>query len=649
MKRVFYVLLILVLVGTAMLAFSSCGDSGELTYTLNEDRESYSVSGLGTHTGNHVYVSDTYNDLPVTGIGEFAFWRNEVIKNITIPDSVTNIAKNAFVGCSNLKSVSIGSGVTRIEEGTFSSCASLESVTLSDKITYIGEGAFSSCSSLRSINLPNSITQICFGAFRNCSSLTDVIIPRGLTSIEAHVFDGCSSLKNLTIPSSVTFISVYAFSGCTSISNLYIEDLSAWCRLSFFDEAKNVSVFADNMYLNGQLITNLVIPEDITTIPNGAFYSCTSIKTVTIPKHVTAIGSKAFDGCSSIEEIYFYAQNAADLTYYGYPFNQAGANGKGITVTIGKNVQRIPANLFYTENGTAITNLVFEEDSSCTEIGNNAFTGCKFKSFTLPDSIKSIGSDAFAGCSLLISASLGNGVESIGSNAFRSCISLRSISVGSSLKQLDSSAFVYVTRLIEIINHSTFNIEIENVDVHSGKSKLVFQNDYLFYSFNDINYLVGYIGDDKELTLPSSYNGGSYEIYQNTFMSTDIVSVTIGNGVTKIGYGAFNNCANLATLVMGDNVVSIGSLAFCDCISLESIAFGQNLEEIGAHAFQYCSNIKRVILGSKITIINDYAFGDCDSITDIYYRGSSEDWKKITIESGNNWLTDAARHCGYKD
>ena len=101
-----------------------------------------------------------------------------------------------------------------------------------------------------------------------------------VTRIDYKAFYNCTSLKSVTIPDSVTSIGKYAFLDCTSLTRVYITDIAAWCNISFNDCFSNPLFYAKNLYLNNNLVTALTIPDSVTSIGEGAFYSCTSLKTV---------------------------------------------------------------------------------------------------------------------------------------------------------------------------------------------------------------------------------------------------------------------------------------------------------------------------------------------------------------------------------
>ena len=233
----------------------------------------------------------------VTSIGNDSFSGCR-LETVVIPNSVTNIGDHAFSGC-RMTNTTIPDSVIRIGNYAFNSCG-LESLTIPASVMSFGSYVFSRCNKLTSVTINDGVNSIGDYAFENCWDLNDVKIPASVTSIGKYAFSRCWDLTSIEIPQSVRSIGEGAFDQCGDLLNIHIKDITAWCRISFggcmmpyiWGECK----FA--LYLNGSLVTDLVIPEGVTAIGDYAFSHCRSLTSVAIPDSVTSIGYRAFDHCN---------------------------------------------------------------------------------------------------------------------------------------------------------------------------------------------------------------------------------------------------------------------------------------------------------------------------------------------------------------
>lgn len=305
-----------------------------------------------------------------------------------------------FIGDEDITDVVIPDGVTKIGASAFKDCSGLINVTIPDSVTYIGWRAFGNCDGITSITIPDSVKTIGNEAFWGCAGLTSVTIGNSVTSIGDWAFYYCGSLTSITIGNSITTIGSDAFRGCSDLTDVYITDLAAWCNITFKTEKANPLYYAHDLYLKGELVTDLVIPQGVTEIKEYAFYDGRDFTSVTIPNSVTTIGHSAFGYCTGLTKINWNAKAVADLESYSNVFYNAGTLGDGITVTFGDSVEKIPEWLFYvlkSSDRPKVKRVTI--GNSVTTIGSLAFYGCtSLTRVTIPDSVTSIGYNAFRGC-----------------------------------------------------------------------------------------------------------------------------------------------------------------------------------------------------------------------------------------------------------
>ena len=405
----------------------------------------------------------------VTSIGGCAFFGCSSLTAINIPDGVTSIGSDAFNGCSSLTSITIPESVTSIGSEAFSGCSSLTAINIPEGVTYIGWNAFSGCSSLASITIPESVTSIGSSTFYGCSSLASITIPESVTSIEGYAFNGCSSLTDINIPEGVTSIGYSAFNGCSSLTAVHISSLEAWCNIDLSDLYANPLHYAKNLYINGELVTELAIPNSVTAIKDYAFSVCSSLTAITIPEGVTSIGNYAFYGCSNLTAItipensqltsigecaFIFCSSLTSITIpEGVTSIEDGAfSGCWSLTDMRVNIASIESwlnNNFSSSLGVSYSLYLdgellssVEIPSSVTSIPNHAFYKCNsIISVIIPEGVTMIGENAFQNCSALTIAVLPKSLSMIKKNAFYGCYNLGSIIIPENVEFIYQEAF----------------------------------------------------------------------------------------------------------------------------------------------------------------------------------------------------------------
>ena len=163
-----------------------------------------------------------------------------------------------------------------------------------------------------------NVTSIGGRAFYNCSGLVSVVIPNSVTNIGDGAFEYCSGLTSIEIPNNVTSIGNNAFYGCSGLTAVHISDLSVWCNINFGNYGSNPLYNAKNLYLNGNLVAELVIPDGITEIKNSAFSGCSCLTSVTIGSGVRYIYNYAFANCENLTDVYCLATNVPSTNSYAF-------------------------------------------------------------------------------------------------------------------------------------------------------------------------------------------------------------------------------------------------------------------------------------------------------------------------------------------
>ena len=636
----------------------------------------------------------------VTSIGSYAFQDQTSLVYATIPDSVTRIGKYAFSSCTGLTSLTLPSGLEFLGAYAFSDCTGITSIVLPEGLTALNDFVFSGCTGLIQISIPDTMTSLSGNAFSRCTSLTsiwvgpdnpayccydgvvfskdgqtlvlypkrngtryeipdgtvsvgdyafygqsalsEITLPSSLVSIGKYAFACCSALSEITIPSSLSSIGNYAFYDCSALSGVYISDLSAWCRISYpssFNTDSSPLYHATNLYLNGSLITDLVIPEDVSVIGDGAFARCLCLTSVTIPDSVTSIGTYAFSACSSITSIVI----PDSVTSMGA--RAFFSCSKLVSVEIGNGLTDIPSNAF--SNCKALKNLTL--GSNVASIGSFSFGYCTaLYTVVIPDSVTSLGGGCFYACTALKNLTLGSGLVDIGGQSFYYCQALGSVTIPDSVTTIGHAAFENAGASQSVMTIGT-GITTIGSSAFSG-SRFSFGTLVLPDCLTEIGASAFSSCRMTSVFIPDNVT----EIKPHTFEKGNIPTVSGMNGVTTIGEYAFSEC-RLSNITIPENVVSIGKYAFYKT-RIENLTIPGSVEKIGEFAFAGDSDLTWATMKSGVRSIGKSAFSGCNNLryvtipdtvvhigqsafanTNAYTTVGSTDWENGCLYIGH-WL-----------
>ena len=587
----------------AMLSFAHDFEVDGIYYNITSSSEPYEVAV--TYKGTSVsQYSNEYTgtvtipmainyegkNYSVTSIGYRAFMDCEGLTSVNIPNSVKSIGTEAFINC-GLTSVTIPEGVTTIGASAFGS--KINSVIVPNSVTSIGRRAFSGTSWFSTYyqNQPDGVIyigKVAYCAKGNSSTLT---IKEGTLGIAEEAFYDHRSVTSVTIPSSLVSIDQNAFYGLTSLQKVIIKDIASWCRVKIAGRySTNPLSGAGRLYSDEDTeITNLVIPEGVTTINDYVFQKCSSLNSVSIPNSVTNISIEAFGNCSNLKSVTI---NNRDIISKNY--------------------------------------------SSSSENLSRIFGG-QVTSYILPNDLTSIGSYAFSGCSSLNSITIPNSVTSIGSYAFSICSSLNSITIPNSVTSIGSYAFKYCSNLSTVILHCQnigqwFNgIGIKEVILGDEVTEI---GDYAFQSCSALT----------TIKIPNSVTSIGKRAFEGC---SQLNSIEIPNSVTSIGVSAFVDCSSLNKVIVKD-IAAWCNITFGrkeanplyyahhlygdENTEIKDLVIPDGTTNIKNYVFSGCTNLTSVTIPLSVTTIGSEAFVECANLSAINIpRGISSLYTKIEL------------------
>ena len=376
----------------------------------------------------------------------------------------------------------------------------------------------------------------------------EIVIPEGVEHIAEHTFEYCKAIS-IRIPNSVTSIGDMAFFECSSLTSVHISDIVAWCKIVFDMGSSNPLSYAQHLYLGEVEITDLVIPNSVTSIGNCAFCGCSRLTSVTIPSSVTSIGDYAFSGCSRLTSVTIPSSvtsignwafsDCIAMTTVNIPNSVTSIGSSAFSkcsslssVNIPNSVTSIGAGAFYQCSRLISVTI----PSSVTSIGEYAFADCNgMTSIIIPGSVTSIGNSAFSGCSGLTSITIPSSVTSIGFSAFSCCTGLTSITIYNNVTDIGDSLFANCYKLKEIIIPKGTRKKFEEMLPYQ-KDKLVEQEQYPQESTKTRKLFLFF--DTETTGLPSDWDAPSSDVtnWPRIVQISWIISNDRGQIISKHNY-----------------------------------------------------------------------------------------------------------------
>lgn len=623
----------------------------------------YAIENLRSPILTHVVVSEGIEVIGDSAFKAYFDYEKGYIRtlvSVSLPQSLKIISDDGFWGQENLQEITLGS-VVEIGQSAFGSCTMLKQITLPDTLTTIGWRAFES-SGLTSLTIPVNVTSLGDSFITDCSALTslyvaegnpnyeivdgllydipaktlryalpdvsgDVVIrdgtvrigddvfkehaitsvqlPDSLQKIGNCAFQFCKELKEITFPEGLITIDGLAFAYCTQLENVVLPE--------------GLKSLGDSAFRSCNSLTEITVPEGITFM-SGTFATCYSLRTVNLPSGLTHMMNGVVEGCRSLETLHL-------------PAKLAGISGewpsklKTITTAFGS-VRYVSEDgiLYDTQDNSilfvnaSITGNVTVRDG-ITKIGEGAFKSRKgLTSVTLPESCTVIDSYAFENCTALTDINFPEKLELIGRNAFYNS-GITSLKLSQPGLHVGSFAFTDCHQLKSVeITSTDFDLmewafaRCENLETVILPPQVFRMEGGCFTECTSLTTVVL----PKNITFVHGFKG-----------CTSLKTIEIPDSVTSIGYEAFANCKSLESIHLPDGVTNIGDLAFARCFALKDVNFPAALTTIGKEAFRSVP-IAEVVIPANVTEIADMAF---------YYN---EELRSLTLPNGLKKIGDSA-------
>ena len=574
-----------------MADFTDREPSKGLEFDFDKDLNGYAVK-YGKCTDIEVVVPKAYNGRAVVAVADNGFRDCSAITDVVLPASIVRIGKSAFYRCTLLESVNIPDNVTEIGAWGFYQCKGLTMVVIPKKVSSIGMRAFAGCQSVAEYSVDAGNRFYCSaGGSLFTKDMTTLVeyaagrtedyydIPDGVEEIADSSFSECTSLLGVSFPASISIIGKFAFEKCTALTRITVPGtVKTICADAFRDcsalgsvkLSEGIRVIEDSaFYTSG--IKSVVIPESVTELGKWAFYECKSLEEVTISAGVKSIGARAFARCNVLNRIVVDDNNQ----YY------CSKDGS-----------------LYTKDMKTLIK----------------FSGIGEKSFTVPEGVERIDDSSFSGNAEICSVVFPKTLKSIGAFAFKGCSSIKEVKIPVGVKTIEADAFEDCNGL-------------EKLELPEGLEVIEES------AFDDCEKLAA-------LTLPDSVKGlGKWCFYGCKSLKT----VTVPKNLNSVGARAFANCTSLKDIKVSFWNKSYrsrgGHLYTKDMKTLVSyaIAVGDGEYQIPAgvtmieeSAFSR-SKLFEVIIPETVTVIGDYAFYSNTALKKIRFKGTVEQWKRVSI------------------
>ena len=617
-----------------------------------------SVTSIANSAFRENHLKNITIPTTVSSIGSYAFMDSYYLTQITIPSSIVTIAEYSFSYCEKLTSITIPASVTTIEYRAFygddsiseykvdsanPNYASVDGILFDKNKTVLVQ--FPAAKTNNSYSIPNSVTTLSDASFFECLNLTTVFIPNSVSVIKGSAFSGCKNLATIVVDKatpinlSTSYNTFYSVDKAKCVLYVPIGSKAAYQAADQWKDFTNIvegvpptvvtslpnSITTNTAIVGGNVISEGAYP----VIGRGVCWSTSANPTIANSKTTDGTGSGEFSssitGLASYVSYYVRAYATTSIgTYYS-----DDVTFTTLATTINVATAGTLSSLISSTDKTTLTKLILTgnidaRDVKCMrdELTNLAvldISGVNIIAYSGIDGTQSGSASTIYPANEMPNSSFSNPNKNAGKN------SLKSISLPKSITSIGASAFGYCKGLnvdFEIPNSVTsIGIGVffgcENIKSVMLGSKVTSIG---LSAFNQCKALNAFSVDPENLNYSSS-EGILFDKNKTILIqypsAKQGVSYIIPNSITSIGDDAFGYCLKLTDVVIPNSVTSIGYGAFGSCAYLTSITIPNSVTSLDGYAFGNCQNLTNVSIGNKVTLLPSQAFDGCVKLSSI--------------------------------
>ena len=578
-------------------------------------------------------------------LGNRAFFNNKVLTEIEIPGTSTNIGSQTFENCTNLSLATLNNGIKNIGGNCFKDCESLITISIPGTVDSIGDNTFDGCTSLSSLTFAAGENELyipyfsysplktlrigrnlkyAFGEdaspFKDKTTLTRVAFTGNfVTNLYNNLFDGCTGITSISLPETLQSINGYAFRNCSKLSEIVVPE--------------GVTTVGEHCFENCISLTSVSLPTTLKVLENHLFNNCNKLESFVFQPTMDTVEEHCFDQCLSLKNLRF-DDGTSTITFstvvsmFGDSPLENMYVGRNIDYTLIEGKEKEAP--FY--NRSTLTNVTISDKGGVTYLRPYFIYGAStLPSINVPDNVLEIGRYAFAECSSLEVAVLSKNLSLIDEGLFDQDIALKSLIIPGAVNAVNQ----YALRGCGALQDLRFEDSTKPLTVAKARSNMGMCGDTHLedlYIGRNIRYSAtgsnGYSPFYNLTTLKNvTFSNAGMVTECNDYLlagCSTVENLSLPESLVTIGNHTFSDMTTLQYCRMFDNVESVGEYGFAGDVNLTDLTFSKKVNTLRNNLFMNCTSLPLFTVHPAVTSIEDNAFMNCNSLATLSFTDSND-------------------------